>query len=93
MQVIAKRVSDYPRAAGEFAWLPSDRDATRLLLCCPCGCGDVTTLDVVPDELVQRDGRTWAWDGDRRRPTLTPKIALVGACGWQGSLSDGVFRS
>lgn len=36
-------------------------------------------------------GRSWTWDGNLEKPTLTPSIHRVGH--WHGYLRDGFFQS
>lgn len=88
MKTIAGRLVDEPRSPGEFAWL-MDMDGERMTymqFCCP-GCGREGTISIRPSS----DPESWAWDGDREKPTLSPSINCVGCCGWHAYLTKGVF--
>lgn len=78
------------RRPGDAKWaVTEDGRVASLLFCCPCGCGDVSAVDVTPIA-----GRPcWSWNGDRERPTLSPSLLRTGGCGWHGWLDDGTFRS
>jgi len=78
---------------GDFAWRP-DENPNRMIIKCPCGCGDVIGICVAPmEQLPGRPSPVWDWDGNLEKPTVTPSIRVVGSCGWHGFLTDGVFRS
>lgn len=36
-------------------------------------------------------GASWAWDGNREAPTITPSINCEKVCGWHGWLRAGRF--
>lgn len=73
---------DGPPGAVEFRGEPP----TAVFYACPCGCGTVGYLRLRPPESPRP---SWAWNGDRQRPTLHPSIHHVGH--WHGWLRDGVF--
>lgn len=56
---------------------------------CP-HCGDQRAVMVRPH---QSEGQSsWAWDGDKELPTLTPSIQHRGGCAWHGYITAGWFR-
>ena len=65
--------------------LGSDGAPEFIFVCCP-GCGSVFPLPLRPGA---KD--SWAWDGNRDAPTLTPSINHVGC--WHGFLSEGEFKA
>ena len=85
--------------AGHFEFFKrQDRDDAGIFFGCPCGCGEMHSLDFRP-----HDGRrpSWEWNGNRERPTLTPSVNIlqfdeagnrVGEH-WHGWLTDGQWRS
>lgn len=82
------------RRPGDAKWAthqasPHPGGLASLLFCCPCGCGDLSVVAIMP-----MDGRShWSWNGNRELPTLQPSILRTSGCGWHGWLTDGVFRS
>lgn len=51
---------------------------------CP-GCNGYTEIPVNDPN----DQRSWTWNGDKDRPTLTEIILC--SCGWHGYLTNGEF--
>lgn len=64
-------------------------DEESLWICCPCGCGRITPLDIYGKGNPKTETPSWEWDGDRERPTLAPSIHAVGH--WHGWLTRGYF--
>ncbi|MBP6031236.1 MAG: hypothetical protein KA533_07395 [Sphingobium sp.] len=69
-----------------------------LLFGCPCGCGDLRSVDFDTHEVRSPK---WHWDGNRDRPTLTPSILIyqmdetgqiIGEH-WHGYLTAGDWKS
>lgn len=85
---------------GDFFW---QKDHLTFL---PPGVGDnfyLTSIAVSKND-AQTDGKTWIWNGNRNKPTLTPSIVVLSveandldtlATGdveiWHGHLTDGHF--
>ena len=59
---------------------------------CPCGCGSVGQIHMVPTG-TPHDSRTWEWDGNRERPTLSPSIRRTIDCKFHGHLQAGVWSA
>ena len=57
-----------------------------IIFCCPCGCGEVSSVPVIGD-------RKWNWDGNKETPTLTPSILKMSGCRWHGFLTAGEWRT
>lgn len=59
---------------------------------CPCGCKAVGFLPFKPCP-----SPSWAWDGNRERPTLTPSVHhMIGeppVTHWHGWLRAGVWEA
>lgn len=56
---------------------------------CPCGCGAMKTLKFRP-----ADGTyvaLFTWNGNVKKPTLTPKLICYLRDGWTGTLTKGEF--
>lgn len=60
--------------------------AEGLAYVCPCGCKAQGWLPFRPQV-----SPSWAWDGNRERPTLEPSIWHKGH--WHGWLKNGVWVS
>ena len=74
-------------APGSACWvnnLAGDRAILRFV--CPCGCGGLGTVPILPGY-----GAQWQWDGNTEKPTLTPSILRLSDCHWHGYLTNGVF--
>lgn len=66
---------------------------TGMLFACPCGCGDVSSIDFSNVPPKGSDTERWEWDGDLDSPTLSPSLHKQGGCGWHGWLRNGEFVS
>lgn len=59
---------------------------------CPCGCGDLRALPVATGE---KQPKSWQWNGDKEKPTLSPSIYhydIQNQPHWHGFLTDGEWR-
>lgn len=67
------------------------KDGKKCWYSCPCGCGSISGLPLHPagTDVPQDQHPSWGWDGNRKKPTLTPSIHHVGH--WHGYLTAGVF--
>lgn len=73
-------------------------DLAGMLFGCPCGCGDLKSVDFRGH--VERRP-SWEWDGNKDSPTLHPSINILqldehgNRCGehWHGWLKNGEFIS
>lgn len=59
-----------------------------LIYVCPCGCGTITSISVIPMD----NHPVWTWNGDREKPTLSPSILRKDGCKWHGFLISGEWR-
>lgn len=62
---------------------------------CPCGCKEVVCLwfSNPIDKGKPVLGLTWQRSGETlENLTLKPSIRRLGACGWHGYLTEGVFK-
>jgi hypothetical protein len=59
---------------------------------CPCGCGVVGQLPLVPEGKKQSN-HDWVWDGNVTHPTLSPSILRTIGCRFHGWLRNGVWSS
>lgn len=95
--VQAKKIDrdDFPKNPGEFSWRPSEENPTRMVICCPCGCGDVIGVNVKPERQFENGPEVppWQWDGNRDKPTITPSIQVLSGCKWHGYLTNGEFTT
>jgi len=86
--VIAKRVDDIDEAkeAGSFEYfVAGDNEPAGVIYLCPCGCGQIRSLDFKP-----HGSPSWDWDGNVEKPTLTPSVHWIGH--WHGFLRNGVWE-
>ena len=73
----------------------------HILFVCPNGkrCGVLLGPQSVPRPAPDKC-HTWAWDGNKDRPTITPSINCIaekdgkptGLCGWHGFITNGVMK-
>lgn len=77
---------DLPAGSARFA--ESQGGKPYLTYVCPCGCGSVGTLPLLP---LFPGEAGWGWDGDRVYPTITPSIQRKYGCRWHGFLTKGVW--
>lgn len=70
--------------------LGDDPKAISIRYVCPCGCG---RLRRVPAYMGEKKERTWNWDGNKDKPTLTPSIACLEGCKWHGYITHGEFTT
>jgi len=73
----------------------------HILFVCPNGkrCGVLLGPASVPRPAPDLC-HTWAWDGNREQPTITPSINCIsekdgkpaGGCGWHGFITKGVMK-
>ncbi len=89
--------------AGVFSYFkaygaPDDASDKGLLFGCPCGCGEMNSVDF---RFADGHRPSWNWDGNREAPTLTPSILIyqmnergekIGEH-WHGFLTAGQWRS
>jgi len=84
-----------------FAYTPEDPDGawmlkdypsgvTHLRYVCPCGCRGFGEIPVTA--VADAAKHSWAWDGNREAPTLSPSIFRAHSCGWHGFFVAGVWR-
>lgn len=92
MRILDRIGSIEGSAPGDAVWSshhtsPHPKREASLLYWCPCGCGELNALNVIPID----DHRTWTWDGNRLEPTIEERIEQTTDCGWSGWLRRGVF--
>jgi hypothetical protein len=82
---------------GDFAWdfdsdlLGGDHSKpTHYLYICLPGETNLTAIEVQQGN-NQHGPRTWAWDGNEDKPTLSPSILFPGT--WHGYLKSGRLES
>ncbi|MBM2294691.1 hypothetical protein JQX09_22505 [Sulfitobacter pseudonitzschiae] len=71
---------------------PNGAQLAQLWFYCPCGCGDLSMIDVGHKFKPDGDRPTWDWNGEMSRPTLSPSVHNLN-CGWHGWLRDGYWES
>ncbi len=73
------------------SWIDEgDPNSQRWIYACPCGCGASGALRVGLNEKPTK-APSWAWNGSKEKPTLTPSVHHIGH--WHGFLTDGVWLS
>ncbi len=79
--------------AGAFTYYTDfhQQRTAGMIYTCPCGCGRQRALAFKPPSAddIKYKRHTWAWDGNKENPTLTPSINHVGH--WHGWLKNGFF--
>lgn len=88
--VVGRLVTEFEELTdpGTFQWgaRQDGRQDTDLIAMCPCGCGEVFSVPVIPG-----GSHAWSWDGNREQPTLSPSIRRIGGCKWHGHLQNGTW--
>jgi len=59
---------------------------------CPCGCGEKVSLPICLPEDKENHETSWEWNGNVVKPSLVQSVRRL-ACGWQGFLTMGVWKS
>ncbi len=79
-----------------FAFLGTDAEGRPKWLVFPCQRpgqpGEQCQIALRPSQ-HNAVGASWAWDGNRDAPTITPSIDCSRVCGWHGWLTAGQFRT
>jgi hypothetical protein len=87
----AFRVGGVGQVPGSFRVDEPDDDGERYFwFCCPCGCGDISSL-TVGEGFKPADPPSWTWNGSFNSPELQPSVHRVGH--WHGWLRAGVWTS
>lgn len=74
-------------APGSFEFFKTtDREVAGLIYVCPCGCGNLGSLNFRP-----HPSPSWEWDGNKEAPTLSPSVNHIDH--WHGYLRAGVWIS
>lgn len=75
------------------AWALQDFESgvTHFNFVCPCGCRGFSALPLDKDR--NDSNHSWAWDGNREAPTLSPSIFRAHSCGWHGFFRAGVWET
>ena len=84
-------IAGWPSAPGVIKYVGREgKEGTYVMLfCCPCGCGETSTIDFDTGPEVRQP--KWKWNNDKKKPTLTPSLNKARGCRWHGWLRDGVF--
>lgn len=72
---------------GSFLWGIKETGERILFASLPNGCYSEWHIRPAKNE----GGHSWAWDGNKEKPTLTPSLHAVGI--WHGFLRGGRFES
>ncbi len=102
------RLTPWPKAPGEFRYEdlgqsaappPAPGERGRFGYGCPLGTGNCGSVVIING--AKQGPKTWGWNGNVERPTLTPSINCLShnpktgekyaGCGWHGWLKDGIF--
>jgi len=56
---------------------------------CPC-CGDMRTVPIAEKPTKKNQ---WKWNGNIKKPTLSPSIRHLDKCKWHGFLRKGIWTN
>lgn len=78
-------ISEHFNEPGSFSYytIYGSAEIAGLNFVCPCGCNAVLGVNF----------KTWQWNGNKEKPTITPSILHMNDCKYHGFLTNSIFTS